>query len=532
MVGCSAKPGPLLLQEQNQQINFDMAADPYHPLVPIHYITIDDAMAHAIKFNLDHRVKIMDQTISRGFDSISSYRLLADLASSAGYMEQDKTENRQLKPYFGSLVNSWNILDLGISYINARQQDDPVMKAAELQRKAAHKLLSDVRSAFWRGKAEERLSKAINLLKIELDKSPADYIQINSEQTPTPSDSLNHRTKLLETLQKLQLLQKQVAGARDKLAKLMGLESSGKFVLVEQKEGDPIKLQQLPAVEILENYALQHRPELVVKGNKRQIQAYETRKAAMRLFPGLDFAKAANIDTNEPYANNRWSELGVTVTWRVLNLLETPAATPFALNRVKTNSLNRAALNISVLVQLHVALRNLIESRGAYDLAEKLYSTKEQLYNLAKTEQQTETANEFELISRNSEKILYLSHRDLAFAKLQNAAGDFLISLGWEIIPKNIASLPFEILTKQIKNSNQQVTSCNIPGLTLTDKQIEKTSDKAALPVDTELDTPEWIIIEQVDGAVKPKKKLPPQIPTWNQASLETTAPQPIQKIF
>jgi outer membrane protein, multidrug efflux system len=520
LAGCATEPGPLVLQEQNQKFDLNLPIAKFHPSSATHSITIDDAMAHAIKFNLGHRVKIMDKIVSKGVSSVDSYRLLPDLAASAGYREQEKTENRQLKTPSGSLDSSWNILDLGISYITAQQQDNPVLTAAELQRKAAHNLLSDVRSAFWRGKAEERLTKAITLLKIELDKNPADSTQINNEQTTLPSDSINHRVKLLETLQKLQLLHSQVAGARDKLAELMGLESGKNFVLVEQKESDTINLQQLPAVEILENYALQHRPELWEKEDRRQAKAYETRKTAMRLFPGLDLNQTIDDDPSKSHINNRWSELGVTVTWKILNLLKAPAQAPLADNRERSDDLNRMALNMSVLVQLHVALRNLVESRGAYDIAAKLSSSKEQLYSLAQAEQQAETANEFELISRNSEKVLYLSHRDLAFAKLQNAAGDFLLSLGWDIIPKDMVKLPYETLTKQIKNSNQLVTSGNIPGLTLTDKQIEKTSDKAALPVDVELDTPEWIIIEQVDGVLNPEKKSPPQIPAWSQAYL------------
>ncbi|MBF0357934.1 MAG: TolC family protein [Magnetococcales bacterium] len=508
--GCAVKPEPLTMKERNIQVFKDIAAQFARQTPPDTPITIDEAMARALKFNLEHRVKTMNQIIAKGMTSVASYKMLPGLAADAGYADQDRptSDTGQLRTSTGSLEISWNVLDLGISYISAQQQADRVLIASELQRKAAHNLLNEVRSTFWRAIAAERLTKAIMPLKIKLNDALESSRQAEKEQLEPPADALNYQVSLLETLQKLQRLQKQISGARSKLAELMGLDPGKPFELVEQKETDPIDLTNLPAIEALEGYALMHRPELWEKDYKLRIKANETRKTILRLFPGLDFSQSREYDNTESYPNRTWSEFGVNITWNMLNLLSAPKEIALARDRERMEDLSRMALNMSVVVQVHIAMRNLVEARAAYDVSSQLSVAKEKLYTHAKAEQEAETANELDLISRESERILYLSHRDLAFAKLQNAAGAFLVSLGWDIIPNEMEKLPFDLLTTRIKENNLLVASGKIPGLSNIVSYSEPASDNKqnnpTVTEDSELESPEWIIN---DGVVKLKEK-------------------------
>jgi outer membrane protein, multidrug efflux system len=404
--GCAVKPEPMTMQERNRQVFKDMAAQFSRKTPPDTPITIDDAMARALQFNLKHRVKTMNQIIAKGMSNVASYKMLPDLAADAGYADQDRptSDTGQLRTSTGSLEISWNVLDLGISYISAQQQADRVLIASELQRKAAHNLMSEVRSTFWRAIAAERLTEAIIPLKIKLKDALTSSRQAEKEQLEPPADALNYQVSLLETLQKLQRLQKQISGARSKLAELMGLDPGKPFVLVEQNAVDPIDLTQLPAIEELEGFALLHRPELWEKDYKLRIKANETRKTILRLFPGLDFSQSREYDNTESYPHRTWSEFGVNITWNMLNLLSAPKNIALARDRERMEDLSRMALNMSVVVQVHIAMRNLVEARAAYDVSSQLSTAKEKLYTHAQAEQEAETANELDLISRERER--------------------------------------------------------------------------------------------------------------------------------
>ncbi|MBF0194307.1 MAG: TolC family protein [Magnetococcales bacterium] len=501
--GCTVKPEPLSLKDRNQQVFQDLATQFSRTTPPSKPITIDDAMAHALMFNLGHRVKTMDKVIALGMNNIASQKMLPIVAKSAGYSSQNRlsSESGQLKTTTSSLSISWNVLDLGISYISAQQQADRVLIAQELERKAAHNLMQEVRATFWRAIAAERLEKAIVPLKIKLDKALESSRQAEKEQIEPPTEALTYQVTLLETLQKLQRLQKQVSGAKTNLAELMGLDPGHPFKLLAHEAIEPINVAKLPNIEAMEGYALRNRPELWEKDYNRRIKALETKKTILRLFPGLDFSQSLEYDDTESYANNSWGEFGINVTWNLLSLLNAPDNIALAKNKERIQDISRLALNMSVLVQVHVALRNLIETREEYDISAKLSAAKEQLYIHAKAEQEADTSNELDVISRDSERILFVSQHDLAYAKLQNAAGAFLVSIGLDFLPKNINKLSYDELATIIKENNQLVTTGRIPGL------VKKEKEKIAEPdnlkgniknsEDTDIDNPEWEIIDQ-----------------------------------
>jgi outer membrane protein, multidrug efflux system len=498
--GCAMKPSPLTVKERNRQIFQDLAVQFSHQKNPQEPITLHSAMAGAIHFNLSHRVKTMNQVLAQGMTRVASQQMLPRLTMDAGYSTQNRlsSDTGQLSTSTGDLSISWNILDFGISYINAKQQADRISIAKEIQRKAAHSLIQEVRATFWRAIAAKRLERAIAPLKIKLNAALASSQQAEEERIESPVEALNYQVGLLETLQKLQRLQKEVSNAGIKLAELMGLDPGSPYTLVEQQESNPINLDQLPAIETLEGYALLHRPELWEKDYRRRIKAYDTKKSILRLFPGLDFSQSGEYDSTKTYANNMWSEFGISLTWNLINLIKAPDTIALSKDKEKMVDFSRLALNMSVMVQVHIALRELMESHEAHAIATKLSVAKERLYQHAQAQQEAQTVNELELISKEGDRILFLSHRDLAFAKLQNALGAFLVSLGWDIIPENMDSLDFQQLTSRIEVSNGLITTGEIPGFSNAynmfnglPRQKKPTTPQ---PEDPELDSPEWTI--------------------------------------
>ncbi|WP_244442591.1 TolC family protein [Azospirillum lipoferum] len=65
----------------------------------------------------------------------------------------------------GDLGFTWNVLDFGVSYLRARQSSNLVLVADERRRRVVQGILQDVRTAYWRAVAAERLLERIEPLE-------------------------------------------------------------------------------------------------------------------------------------------------------------------------------------------------------------------------------------------------------------------------------------------------------------------------------------------------------------------------------
>ena len=87
----------------------------------------------------------------------------------------------------------------------------------------------------------------------------------------------------------------------------------------------------------LEQEALANRPELREQDYQTRISAAETRKAMLRLLPGLEFSAGGHYDSNSFLVDNRWADYGAKVTWNLFNVLSAPAAIDAAKAGAKTS---------------------------------------------------------------------------------------------------------------------------------------------------------------------------------------------------
>ena len=466
---CAVVPEPLTVKDRDQQIFLDLAERFSNQHPPDGPLTLHQATAYAIRNNLSHRVKVMEEVLAHGMDRVVSQRMLPRLAADAGYTTQDRLSPLadQLSNQTRDLTISWNVLDFGVSYMSAKQQADRTLIAAQLRRKATHTLIQEIRTTFWRAIAAERLSKTIAPLKIKLRAALDSARAAEEERIEAPIPVLDFQVTLLETLQKLQKLERELSSARINLAELMGLDPGYPFILVEPEPSKPINLKKLPPIEALERYALQHRPELWERDYQRRIKAYATKKAILRLLPGLEFSQSENYDDTESDASSLWAEFGVKLTWNLLNLLTGPDKISLAQDKERLEDFRRMALNMTVLAQVHVALRNLTESYEAFTITSRLNEVKERLRHHSEAAQKADTLNELQLISREGEHIIFLTRRDLAFAQLQNTTGLFYVSLGVDSMPDIAASMEQKALADMLTKQSETIKTGKIPDLIL-----------------------------------------------------------------
>ena len=253
LAGCSAlQPIPISPTELTDGLDADRkaAAALSEPLKGP--LTVEEAVARALKFNLDRRVRLLEEAVALGQFEAGKFDMLPRLLAQAGYRWRDSeliSRSRDSVTGLPSLTNpaistdrgthttdlglTWNLLDFGTSYFNARQNADRVLIAAERRRKAMHTLMQEVRSAFWRTASAQRLQDRVRETIDIAEQAIVDAGKAEAERVRSPLDSLRYQRQLLENLRLLETAQQELSTARMELAHLINLPV-GSILRVEE----------------------------------------------------------------------------------------------------------------------------------------------------------------------------------------------------------------------------------------------------------------------------------------------------------
>ncbi|MEQ1652028.1 MAG: TolC family protein, partial [Hyphomicrobium sp.] len=184
-------------------------------------ISLYDAMARALKYNLDHRVEEAEAAVRVAELDLSHYSLLPNLVANSGYAGRDNyNASSSLNlvnntPNFGASTSqeqeiksadigfSWNVLDFGLSYVRARQSADKVLVQEETRRKVIQRVVEDVRSAYWRAVSAERLMEKLSSLEGETKLALAETRKLYDERQTSPITALTYERELVEIKQKI-----------------------------------------------------------------------------------------------------------------------------------------------------------------------------------------------------------------------------------------------------------------------------------------------------------------------------------------
>jgi len=179
-------------------------------------LSLEEAMARALKFNLDRRAKMMEEAIAFNQLDVAKYDMLPKLLATAGYSwrNNDKISlsrsaaDGTLSPSqfistdrehtMHGLEFSWSLLDLSLGYYGSKQQADRVLIAVEKRRKAMHQLLLDTRTAFWRATAAQKLRDNVRQTVAMAEDALKDARSAEGQRLRNPIDSLRYQRQLLE----------------------------------------------------------------------------------------------------------------------------------------------------------------------------------------------------------------------------------------------------------------------------------------------------------------------------------------------
>ena len=87
--GCAVRTQQITEQEVKSRINLDREAMFKDQEALSQPITLEEAMARTIKYNLDHRIKIMENALSLRQADLSAFDMLPRLVAAAGDTQRD-----------------------------------------------------------------------------------------------------------------------------------------------------------------------------------------------------------------------------------------------------------------------------------------------------------------------------------------------------------------------------------------------------------------------------------------------------------
>ena len=306
-------------------------------------LTLDGAIARAIKYNAERRYKAMEEAVAMGTFEAGQFDLLPKMIASAGYRDRNNdlitrsidsvTGAPSLaNPYISSSRNvltsevgiSWSLLDFGQSYYSARQNADRVMIAGERRRKALHNLILDVRTAYWRVVAAQKLVPPLRATIAESESALKDARAAETDRIRSPLEPLRYQRQLLENLRLLETIEQELSTARVELATLTALPLGADYTVVDAAvEVNTAWLNQ--PIDKLEETALLRNPDLREGIYNARIAQQETRRAMLKLFPGLSFNYGVKHSNDDYLIHQSWNEAGAQISFNLLGLLAAPA---------------------------------------------------------------------------------------------------------------------------------------------------------------------------------------------------------------
>ncbi|MEB6587967.1 MULTISPECIES: TolC family protein [Pseudomonas] len=431
-------------------------------------LTLHQAMARAVKYNLEARLKVMEEALAKRQVDLAQFDMLPRMAAEAGYAGRSnvsasssqsvRTGTQSLEPStsqdrdrdVADLTMVWNVLDFGVSYVSAKQQADQRLILQERKRKVIHTITQDVRSAYWRAVAAQRLLNQIDSLMGRIEQARSDSQSMTAQRVGDPVQTLSYQRALIEATRQLEQQRRALSLAKTELAALINLPLNTDFTLapeqgyvIPQFHGDFSKLEE---------QALANRPELREQDYQTRISAAETRKAMLRMLPGLEFSAGGHYDSNSYLTNQSWADYGVKVTWNLFNVLSAPAAIKVAEAGEDVAAARRQAMSMAVLAQLYVANANFKESVRQFRTSEELATLDGQIAEQLRNRYKTQNIGELELIQGELNNLQTQLKRDLAYAELRNAYAQLYVSSGTDLLPDTLPDGNLQTIATALQN--------------------------------------------------------------------------------
>jgi len=498
--GCAIAPDPIRDVEHLERAKLDagLLFAGQEPLTAP--LTIEEAAARALRYNYDHRLALTEMALQAAQFDLAVMNTLPRLAAEAGYNVRDSenasssmsilSRRQSLEPSTSQDMNratsdltfSWNLLDLGVGYYQARQQGDRALIAVERRRRVINNIVKEVRTAYWRAATAQRLLPKIEPLLKRAQSALNANADIERASLEAMLPTLEYRKNLLQVVGQLKRLRSELSVSKAQLAALINVPQGTPFTIADAG-APPMPPRSFKAdLKTMEMLGLSMRPELREEAYQERVDRSNLRKEIIRMMPGLSMLGTLNWDSNSYLTNNLWAEAGVRVTYNLVNLLQLPRAISAAETQIEVAKARRLALSVAVLTQVNVGWQQYMRAIESYDDSSEVAAVEAKIAKTVDNGGIAEAEPEFERIRRELTSVAAELDRDRSFTDLQSAFGNLYTAVGVDPVPAGVDTDNLEGLRTAVRDSFARLDAGVLPDLPKTPDEGGAPATSAAEP--------------------------------------------------
>jgi outer membrane protein TolC len=433
-------------------------------------LSLEEAIARAVKYNAERQVRIMEEAMAYGTLDLANFDMLPKFMANAGYRSRDSDlltnlragPNSPITP--GSTLSSsrqatttdlsftWSLLDFGQSYYAAKQSGDRVMIATERRRKALHNLVQDVRTAYWRVVAAEKLGQSVRDTMQEAEAALKGSEAAESSAMRSPMEPLRFQRQLLENLRMLELVEHELSSARVELATLAALPSGSNFTVVEPQALINTKWLDMNPAD-MELQAVVNNPDMRESLYNARIARDEAKRAMLKMFPGITFSYGNRTTNDEYIVNQRWNEAGAQISFNLMGILSAPTAKRLADMGISMADQRQVATQMAVISQVHIARLNYANAAKQYMRADKIARVDSRMAEVVTARAKAESQSRQDSVAQQTASILSALRRYQALSNAQAAASRLQATLGLEPVVMAAEGKPLPEVVQAVQQS-------------------------------------------------------------------------------
>lgn len=470
LAGCNINPMPISPDERLSSMLQDQT-EMYAKQEPItRPLTFYDALARALKYNFDHRLALMEAVLQDTQLEVATVNMLPKLTANAGYSFREQklgsssadfyTGQQTLRPStsqdashgLADLTFTWNILDFGVSYFQAKQQADRILIAQERRRKVVNNLIKDVLQAYWGASIAERLLPGLEPVLKEAEHALEVSRTIEGDRLQPVIAVLEYQRSLLRIIDQLKKLRADLLVAKPKLAGLINAPLHTNFTLAKpEKTPEPPELNT--NIADLENLSLFYRSDLREEIYQERISRADVYKEMLKVLPGLTIPIGLNFDSNHFLVNNFWLEAGVRTSVNLVNLIAAPKIWKSAETQVEVAKIRRKALSVAAVVQVNVGYQQYIKALDSYKNAKELSKIDAGIYTATANQAASDAGSDLERIHAATAALASQLEKEQNLADVYGALGNIYASIGLDPVTGGIEHITVRALAVHLEKT-------------------------------------------------------------------------------
>lgn len=521
VAGCSVTPEPMTAEDRSARSAADLERINQMEYVPAQPITLNQAIARAVAFNLQRRVKEIEREIEDAELQTKSFEMLPslDIEASRDETSEQLSASDDVITRTASAGITWNILDLGVSYARARQQADEVLIARENERKALQDIIREVRTAYWRAAGAQRLMTKVQAIARNIKIAMRESRAMERSGANDVVKSVAYRREIVESVRQALTIQRELREARGALAEHLNIRPGTPFKIATTTLASamPVLPMSLPEME---KHALENRPELRVEDYNERMSEWQAREALFDMLPGAKLTAGKNYTSDSFNLTPNWISTGFQLGMNLFDLFSGSSRMDEAENRGELARQQRLAMTLAVMTQTHMAYIQFRNASQQMRLAREVARADRRLAQLVASDTDFVNTDYFEAVRLATRQLQSEADEHQSQVDLITAHSDVMHAIGLNVLPEKLRTDNIELLTAEIGKvtarwevRDKDVTAPADTPLDLLVNAMLQGGEEPSVPTRNDDGTREARLIDEPDTPAAELPEIPPLDP-------------------